>query len=577
MRKRSARAIFRFVSLSFLAFLATAPFAAGALETSQENPPGSASPLAELREDTLSYFTPLTGKIVSVEGSSVLLEVSSPRDLKHGMRLLAFKEGASFIHPVTRESLGKIEVPVGSVEVTGTEGKGARGTIITGKPEDFVNALVKLPGTGIKVLFSQGTVEWNLGDAYYQLLRESERFELMGTGADTADIRKMAAEAKAKGAEVLLVLESEDAPDRTVLTQKLYWVGDVKQFAEKKVSVDVSRMKDLRFKAGLFGPKDGEALLSFSLPSGANRLSVADLDGDGSPEILLVTGSTVRIYKPGVDLKMTDELRIPDAEEVLWIDTIDSNGNGRDEVLLTTMQRGSVTSAVYEVQEGRLVSLWKAGDSFIRKIGHEVLIQQFSRSEGYEGGISSLVYDGGSYRKGERLKLPPNLNIFDFQFLHAPDGKRAVLTWDDKGYLNLYNEKGIRLWRSSKDYGGFSTSFKRAAPTVMVDRGSWSVKDRLVLRDGEVLVPKRIPLVGVSRSLGYSGSEIKSLWWNGVSVEERPFIEKTSGEVLDYSVMGDRIIVLSKVPFYKKAAGLLKGENPLGSRIVLYVYSLKGR
>ncbi|MFO0753922.1 MAG: VCBS repeat-containing protein [Thermodesulfovibrionales bacterium] len=577
MKKRSTRAVFRLVFLSFLLFLAAAPLASGAQESTPTDPPENAPPLEELKEDTLSYFTPLTGKIVSVEGSSVLLDLSSPRALKPGMRLLAFKEGASFIHPVTRESLGKIEVPVGSVEITGPEGKGAKGTIIAGKPEDFVNALVKLPGTGIKVLFSQGSVEWNLGDAYYQLLRESGRFELMETGSDASDIGKMAAEAKTKGAEVLLVLGSEETPSRTVLTQKLFWVSDAKQFEEKKVSVDVSRMKELRFKAGLFGPKEGEALLSFPLPSRANRLSVADLDGDGSPEILLITGSTLRVYKPGVDLKIVEEMRIPDAEEVLWIDTTDSDGNGRDEILLTTMQGGSVTAAVYEVREGRLAPLWKAKDSFIRKVGREVLIQQFSRSEGYEGGISSLVYDGGSYRKGEGLKLPPHLNIFDFQFLHAPDGKRALLTWDDKGYLNLYSEKGIRLWKSSGDYGGFSTSFKRAAPTVMVDKGSWSVKDRLVLRDGEVLVPKRIPLASVSRSLGYSSSEIKSLWWNGVSVEERPFIEKTSGEVLDYSVMGDRIVVLSKVPFYKKAASLIKGENPFGSRFVLYVYSLKGR
>lgn len=576
MNERSTRAIF---CLLCLAFLAAAPLAAGAQDPPQKNPPGSASPLTELKEETLSYFTPQTGKVLSVEGTSVVLEVSSPHALRPGVRLLAFKEGASFIHPVTRESLGKIEVPVGSVEITGSDGKGAKGIIVSGKPGDFVSARVKLPGTGIKVLFSQGTVEWTLGDAYYQLLKESGRFELIdtGMGADAADIPKLAAEAKAKGAEVLLVLESEEAPSHTVLKQKLFWAGDAKQFAEKKTAVDTSRMKELRFKAGLFGLRDGEALLSFPLPSRANRLAVSDLDGDGSPEILLVTGSTVRAYRPGVDLKMTDEFTIPDAEEVLWIDTIDSNRNGKDEILLTTMQGGSVTAGVYEIREAHLTPLWKAKDSFIRKAGHEVLIQQFSRDAGYEGAISSLVYDGGAYKKGEGLQLPSVLNIFDFQILHSPDGKRAVLSWDEKGYLNLYNEKGIRLWRSSDDYGGFSTSFKKEAPTVMVDRGSWSVKDRLTLKDGEVLVPKRIPLARMSRSLGYSSSEIKSLWWNGVSVEERPFIEKASGEILDYSIMGDRIVVLSKVPFYKKAAGLIKGESPFGSRVVLHVFSLKGR
>ncbi|MBI3592328.1 MAG: hypothetical protein HY099_02420, partial [Nitrospirae bacterium] len=95
------------------------------------------------------------------------------KSIKAGMRLHVFKEGVSFIHPVTKEPLGKIEIPVGNIEITESNADNATGMITGGKPEDFVNAKLKIPGTKIKVLFYQGDVDWFLGDAYYQMLKET--------------------------------------------------------------------------------------------------------------------------------------------------------------------------------------------------------------------------------------------------------------------------------------------------------------------------------------------------------------------------------------------------------------------
>ena len=79
------------------------------------------------------------------------------------------------------------------------------------------------------------------------------------------------------------------------------------------------------------------------------------------------------------------------------------------------------------------------------------------------------------------------MNIYDFTFINEPDGKKLVLAYDDAGYLNLYDE-GIRIWRSRGDYGGFQTTFKRTAPTIMMESGVWAVKDRLLCRTGKYLL-----------------------------------------------------------------------------------------
>ncbi len=108
----------------------------------------------------------------------------------------------------------------------------------------------------------------------------------------------------------------------------------------------------------------------------------------------------------------------------------------------------------------------------------------------------------------------------------------------------------------------------------LLTRGEWSMKDRLFLKNREVLVVKRIPLIEMVKGIGYKKSQIKNLWWNGLSMEEGVLIDNIKGSVLDYAVSGDKIIVLVSPTFGLgiKPENILKGENPLGSK--LYIYSM---
>ncbi|MFZ6007499.1 MAG: FG-GAP repeat domain-containing protein [Nitrospirota bacterium] len=546
----------------------------------KESKAGQEASLNALKNEILSYFEPVTGKIISVDGNSVKIDVGAQKSVKAGMRLHAFKEGVSFVHPVTKESLGRIEIPVGSIEITATTPNDASGIITKGKPEDFLNAKIKIPGTKIKVLFFQGNVDWFLGDAYYQMLKDSGRFELVDTGVETDDMLKIVSEAKAKGAEAVLVLNAEDFTDHINLTQKLFWASDSKHFSGKKVQVNTAYVKELRFKSGFFGPREGDVLLSFQLPFGARRIAVGDMDGDENPDIVIASGDAIRVYKPGVDLKLLWEFKVPSTSEVLWLDVVDANKNKRDEIVVTSIQGGEVNSYIYELKDSGFVQLYKVKDTFIRKLARvdnniTIAGQGYTKSNGYDGSVFSFVYSGGTYKKGDTIKLPEGVDIYDFQPVNSSDGKQAILSWDDRGYLNLYNEKGVRIWISREDFGGFSAKFKRESPTVMVDRGDWSVKDRLFVKSNEVLAPKRKPLLGIAKGLGYKSSEIRSFWWNGITVEERGLLEEIGGEILDYAVVGDRLAVLSKPLFGIRAQNILKGESPFGT--MLYIFSLKGR
>jgi hypothetical protein len=109
----------------------------------------------------------------------------------------------------------------------------------------------------------------------------------------------------------------------------------------------------------------------------------------------------------------------------------------------------------------------------------------------------------------------------------------------------------------------------------MIERGKWSAKSRLMARSAEVLAVKRKPLFSYVKGIGYSGSEIRSFWWNGISLEERVFVEDIGGEILDYYLAGDRMYAIAKPLFGIQWKNILKGTNPFGS--LLYVFSTKGR
>jgi hypothetical protein len=181
----------------------------------------------------------------------------------------------------------------------------------------------------------------------------------------------------------------------------------------------------------------------------------------------------------------------------------------------------------------------------------------------------------GKVTLGEKIKTPQGVNIYDFVYVKGEPDENFIFAYDDDGYLNVYNDKGARIWRSGSSNGGFLSTFKKQGLTGLAASGSWSVKDRLVQMRREVLAVKRFPLADMAKGLGYKKSEIKSYWWNGFSMEEGVLIEGVKGSIQDYALSGDEIMVLASPFMGVKFENILKGENPLG--VVLYIYSIKGR
>jgi hypothetical protein len=532
------------------------------------------NPLNRMRDETISYFKPMTGKITMIEDKKVVVDIGAKDSVRTGMRFNILREEAPFKHPVTKETLGKLESSVGSLEIKEAGPDSSVGTIMRGDAKE--GDKVRISEIKVNILFCQSKdIDWYLADSYYRNLKETGRFNMIDTGIETDDQSKVIEEAKRLHAEVVLLLTATAADSGTLLTQRLLWVSDGLKLAEVNTKIDVAYTKELRFGEEFFRPNKEAAWLEFELPFGARLITTGDINGDGKQEIVLSTGKDIKVYIPGADLQPAfggSYIGGSNLDEHLWIDTIDLNRNGRDEIIVTSMRGDNVTSYIYEFSGAEFILLYK-DNVFLRRIENRLIAQAHSNAEGFEGAVFNIVWEG-KYKKGSEIKLPKGVNIYDFIYIDDPQTGRLILAYDEEGFLNLYDSNGVKTWRSKANTGGFLTTFKKSAPSIMVERGEWAIKDRLFLRNKESLFIKRIPLLGLVKGLGYKSSQIKRLWWNGLSMEEGVLIDDIKGSILDYTSAGDKIIVLVSPLFGIKAGNILKGENPL--KTMLYIHSIKG-
>ncbi|MGD1075325.1 MAG: hypothetical protein ABR903_04515, partial [Thermodesulfovibrionales bacterium] len=273
-------------------------------------------PLNQLKEETLAYFKPLKGKVVSVSGDVISSDLGSASGLKKGMRFTVLREGAPFLHPITKEPIGNMEAVVGAAVVRDVDAGGSTFAVTKGTPKE--GDILRISETKVRVLFFQDkSVDWNLGEQYYRILKESGRVDLIDTPLDSGDDEAVLAEAKQKDAEVALVLRAEETSNETVVKERLLWVDDSSKIADTEAKVDNGFVRDLHFGERMLSPvaAANDTMLFFDLPFRASLVASGDVRGDGSQELILTSGRYIRIYATGTSLQNLYEIKGNSSDE----------------------------------------------------------------------------------------------------------------------------------------------------------------------------------------------------------------------------------------------------------------------
>ncbi|MDH5202067.1 MAG: hypothetical protein OEW69_02235, partial [Nitrospirota bacterium] len=195
------------------------------------------APLHKMRDEATSYFKPMTGKIIMVEGKKVVFNLGTKDSVKTGMRFTILREGIPFIHPVTKEPLGKLESSIGRLEVKEAGLDRSTGYIITGDAKE--GDKIRISESKVSMLFCQSKdIDWYLADSHYRVLKETGRFHLIDTAIETDNSSKVIEEAKRLKAEVALLITAKAGESGTLLTQRLFWVNDGLKFSETDAKID---------------------------------------------------------------------------------------------------------------------------------------------------------------------------------------------------------------------------------------------------------------------------------------------------------------------------------------------------
>lgn len=289
-------------------------------------------------------------------------------------------------------------------------------------------------------------------------------------------------------------------------------------------------------------------------------MDAADLDGNGSKEIVVVSGTKIVIgaYAENV-FRVLHEVEDKTGSNIS-VAIIDADRDGAPEVYVSRISGNEAASLAiehrngkYEVTEsniGWLVRTVRAGGAAPALIG-----RKYRKLDGFYGGVSVLAREGGKLvDKGEfGIPLPGGADLFRFEALDfRGNGGLDVIALDDRGYLRVYaGEKEGELseeYRSADFFGGTLNYIARKAerpgaaePEPFPVEGKFYHLDMDKDGKAEIIVKKNTP-GGLGRSaarpISFKTGELVSLSWDamGGTIAENWRTKTVEGYISDFLI-----------------------------------------
>lgn len=105
----------------------------------------------DIAKAVLSYFPKVSGRVTSIDGDIVTVDLGKEKGVSPGALLTAYREKEPFSHPVTGVPLGRFEETIGTIEIEQVEQDHLKGKALSPRAQIRVGDRVRISGTRIPI------------------------------------------------------------------------------------------------------------------------------------------------------------------------------------------------------------------------------------------------------------------------------------------------------------------------------------------------------------------------------------------------------------------------------------------
>lgn len=555
-------------------------------------------------------FPNLRGAVVAVKGADLYLSLGGKDEVVKGVKLGVYREGAPFRHPATGVVLGRLEEEIGEIEVVEVREKFSIARLVRLRPDTELSPRVKdtvrmsaakirlaiLPFVNqTKEAVSMETLTRELGR---QLLR-SGRFDvydvdrlqvwLLETGIPSDEILKNENSIRLRNevrGDMALENELREIRGKKILSTRLLSLTTKEELFKAVAIADElpfdqslpPRAQELRRgeDAGRAGPANESFVLaregarertggvkSYSFDKVSFRgMSVADVDGDGKNEVVLITPTRVIVYRfEGNQMREVASFDEGASNDFRWLDVADMNGDGAPEFYLASYRSNELFSMILQFRKGKFTPLVRNDRTFYRLLrvkrpprgakipdseAYLLLGQREGLDEPFDGPIYRYQWSGNKLAPAAPYALPLDMTILGFGLWDInKDGALEVIEVERDDRLRLFSRSGDGIYASAETYGApvykFFSQSKAESNEDLAEDPDLAIRSRVLVedvdRDGvdEVLVIKNEYVSAIVPGLGVSGGQIASLIWDGGGLTETWRSRKLSNGIVDFA------------------------------------------
>lgn len=513
---------------------------------------------AELPARVDADFKVINGVIVMPLGDEYVVDLDASDGLGVGDILTLVTPGKKIIHPDTHEVMGSVNIPTGYLQVT---------RILSGYSYAKLLSSVSEPKAGAQVSrFEQVPARFNdnagdQGVLARQLQMDLPQFQWLSPDA-------------AEQALLVFTLEADTLVVKTAVGNLLhkYAVTSDQQLEPPPaaaqpafVSSSEPKPKPLQRLANSVmsalnldsnDPFNASNVGILSAGNAAQRgvwmgpniggnpvgIAVADLDGDGLQETAIAQDHKLLIAQISQG-QYSEKAEVPIKLQILSLDVIDLDNNGRPELYLTALDGFQLSSLVVQFRDGEYQITNANINWFLRVVelpgeGAVLIGQQMdSGEETFFGTPFRVQPEGDKLVRGAAIDLPRKINIYSFVPFTDQENRAyyAYLTKDD--YLKVVAADGTEMWESTEYFGGTESCFESSESAQLQFIGPTCIGSRLIKTpNNEILAAQNVGVRIFDRYRKFTESRLVSLSWNGFQMVENWRTAGLKGYLGDYAL-----------------------------------------